>query len=161
MPCQAPITVKIALDRIWKHDYVLPAIQREFVWKPEQIYRLFDSLMQGFPVGSFLFWKIEPETAKTFEFFDFAREYHQRDNPQIIVVHLARISDLNAESEPSDVCHHQYSCGCESDDDIPEVKTQWVMHKISHFSSASMLPWAPVAAQITHPDSAEAGSLFP
>jgi uncharacterized protein with ParB-like and HNH nuclease domain len=52
MPYQAPITVKTALDRIWKHDYVLPAIQREFVWKPEQIYRLFDSLMQGFPVGS-------------------------------------------------------------------------------------------------------------
>jgi hypothetical protein len=80
MPSQAPITLKTALDRIWKHDYVLPAIQREFVWKPEQIYRLFDSLMQGFPVGSFLFWKIEPETSKTFEFFDFAREYHQRDN---------------------------------------------------------------------------------
>ena len=37
--------------------------------------------MQGFPVGSFLFWKIEHNTSKTFEFFDFAREYHQRDNP--------------------------------------------------------------------------------
>jgi uncharacterized protein DUF262 len=81
VPYQAPITVRTALDRIWKHDYVLPAIQREFVWKPEQIYRLFDSLMQGFPVGSFLFWKIEPETSRTFEFFDFCREYHQRDNP--------------------------------------------------------------------------------
>ncbi len=76
MPYQAPITVKTALDRIRKHDYVLPAIQREFVWKPEQIYKLFDSLLQGFPVGSFLFWKIDPETSKTFEFFDFAREYH-------------------------------------------------------------------------------------
>jgi hypothetical protein len=81
MPYQTPITVKTALDRIRKHDYVLPAIQREFVWKPEQIYKLFDSLMQGFPVGSFLFWKIQPETSKTFDFFDFAREYHQRDNP--------------------------------------------------------------------------------
>ena len=81
MPYQAPITVKTALDRIWKHDYVLPAIQREFVWKPEQIYRLFDSLMQDFPIGSFLFWKIEPGTSKSFEFFDFSREYHQRDNP--------------------------------------------------------------------------------
>lgn len=81
MPYQAPITVKTALDRIWKHEYVLPAIQREFVWKPEQIYKLFDSLMQGFPVGSFLFWKIERDTAKAFQFFDFSREYHQRDNP--------------------------------------------------------------------------------
>jgi len=79
---QTPITVKTVLDRIWKHDYVLPAIQREFVWRPDQICRLFDSLLQGFPVGSFLFWKIEPETAKKFRFFDFVHQYHQRDNPR-------------------------------------------------------------------------------
>jgi uncharacterized protein with ParB-like and HNH nuclease domain len=35
------------LGRIQHKNYVLPAIQREFVWKPEQIERLFDSLMQG------------------------------------------------------------------------------------------------------------------
>jgi hypothetical protein len=81
MPYQTAITVKTTLDRIWKHDYVLPAIQREFVWNPQQICKLFDSLMQGFPVGSFLFWKIEPATFKSFRFFDFSREYHQRDNP--------------------------------------------------------------------------------
>lgn len=81
MPYQAPIAVKTALDRVWKHEYVLPAIQREFVWSPEQICTLFDSLLQGFPMGSFLFWKIEPKTAKSFRFFDFVREYHQRDNP--------------------------------------------------------------------------------
>jgi len=81
MPYQTAITVKTTLDRIWKHDYVLPAIQREFVWSPKQISKLFDSLMQGFPVGSFLFWKIEPATSKNFRFFDFSREYHQRDNP--------------------------------------------------------------------------------
>lgn len=81
MSYQTAITVKTTLDRIWKHDYVLPAIQREFVWNPKQICKLFDSLMQGFPVGSFLFWKIEPATSKNFRFFDFSREYHQRDNP--------------------------------------------------------------------------------
>lgn len=81
MPYQTAITVKTALDRIWKHEYVLPAIQRDFVWNPPQISKLFDSLMQGFPVGSFLFWKIEPRTARNFRFFDFSREYHQRDNP--------------------------------------------------------------------------------
>jgi hypothetical protein len=81
MPYQTAITVKTTLDRVFKHDYVLPAIQREFVWGPKQICKLFDSLMQGFPVGSFLFWKIEPATSKNFRFFDFSREYHQRDNP--------------------------------------------------------------------------------
>jgi hypothetical protein len=46
MQCQAPIAVKTALDRIWKHDYVLPTILREFAPKPEQIYKLFDSVMK-------------------------------------------------------------------------------------------------------------------
>lgn len=32
----------------------LPALQRGTVWKPEQIENLWDSIIQGFPVGSFL-----------------------------------------------------------------------------------------------------------
>ena len=30
-------------------QYFLPAIQREFVWKPDQIVELFDSIMRGYP----------------------------------------------------------------------------------------------------------------
>ncbi len=33
MSYQTPITVRTAVNRIWKHDYVLPAIQREFIWR--------------------------------------------------------------------------------------------------------------------------------
>ena len=43
-------TIKSTLDRIQRKEYVLPAIQREFVWKPDQIERLFDSLMGDVPV---------------------------------------------------------------------------------------------------------------
>lgn len=42
-------TIADLLERIRKNQYVLPAIQREFVWRPTQIERLFDSLMQGYP----------------------------------------------------------------------------------------------------------------
>ncbi len=72
-------TIAEALRRIQTKQYVLPAIQREFVWKPEQIERLFDSLMQGYPFGTFLFWKVSPETSGRFKFYDFVRRYHQRD----------------------------------------------------------------------------------
>lgn len=72
-------TIADALGAIQKKDYVLPAIQREFVWKPEQIERLFDSLMQGYPFGTFLFWKVGPETSSKFKFYDFVMNYHQRD----------------------------------------------------------------------------------
>lgn len=74
-------TIAAALGRIQQTAYVLPAIQREFVWKPEQIERLFDSLMQGYPFGTFLFWKVEPSTSGKFKFYDFVLNYHQRDAP--------------------------------------------------------------------------------
>ena len=74
-------TIKQALDRIASNEYVLPAIQREFVWSPDQICRLFDSLMQGYPFGEFLFWRIEPERSADYRYYGFVRDYHQRDNP--------------------------------------------------------------------------------
>ena len=36
-------TIRATLARIERREIVLPAIQREFVWKPEQICKLFDS----------------------------------------------------------------------------------------------------------------------
>ena len=74
-------TIKGTLDEIHRHDLVLPAIQREFVWQPEQICRLFDSLMQGYPFGTFLYWRVAPENSGRFKFFDFVLNYHQRDRP--------------------------------------------------------------------------------
>lgn len=72
-------TIASALRKIEEKAYVLPAIQREFVWKPEQIEKLFDSLMQGYPFGTFLFWSVKPETSGKFKFYDFVLNYHQRD----------------------------------------------------------------------------------
>ena len=74
-------TIKETLDEIHRHDLVLPAIQREFVWGDEQICRLFDSLMQGYPFGTFLYWRVAPEKSGEFKFFDFVLDYHERDRP--------------------------------------------------------------------------------
>jgi uncharacterized protein with ParB-like and HNH nuclease domain len=43
MSFQTPITIASALERIHCREYVLPAIQREFVWSRDKITRLFDS----------------------------------------------------------------------------------------------------------------------
>ena len=77
MAYQTPITVKEALARIHRHDYVLPAIQREFVWEQDQVSRLFDSLLRGYPIGTFLFWNVRPELVPQFQFYDVMREYHE------------------------------------------------------------------------------------
>ena len=57
------------------NSYFLPAIQRPFVWEPEQIVRLFDSLMQGYPISSFLFWNLKGENREYWEIYKFVQEF--------------------------------------------------------------------------------------
>jgi uncharacterized protein with ParB-like and HNH nuclease domain len=39
----------------------LPMFQREFVWDKEQSAKLLDSILKGFPIGTFIFWKTREE----------------------------------------------------------------------------------------------------
>ncbi len=76
---QTAMTIKEMVTEIGENQFFLPAIQREFVWKPEQITRLFDSIMKGYPIGSFLFWEVGEENVATFDFYKFMEKYHERD----------------------------------------------------------------------------------
>lgn len=60
-------------------NYFLPAIQRPFVWKPEQLIRLFDSLMKGYPISSFLFWDLKPESKQQWEIYKFVENFRYGD----------------------------------------------------------------------------------
>lgn len=80
------ITIADAVRRIQKGDLILPAIQREYVWKPVQVVGLFDSLMRGYPVGGFLSWRVESETASQFRFYGLLKDYsayNNRHNPDV------------------------------------------------------------------------------
>ena len=59
MAYETPLTIAEVMRDISNNKYVLPSIQREYVWDTEQIETLFDSLMQDYPIGAFLFWEIE------------------------------------------------------------------------------------------------------
>lgn len=52
-------------------QYFLPAIQREFVWRPAQIVQLFDSIMRGYPISSFLFWELQKQNRDKWEAYTF------------------------------------------------------------------------------------------
>jgi hypothetical protein len=39
----------------------IPVFQREFVWKTAQTAKLIDSIIKGFPIGTFIFWKTREE----------------------------------------------------------------------------------------------------
>lgn len=96
MAFQTPITIAKALDRIHRHDYVLPAIQREFVWKPQQITRLFDSLMLDYPIGSFLFWSVNKDQSRKWVFYDFIADYHERTGRHLKRLDLGGGQDVTA-----------------------------------------------------------------
>ena len=86
MPAQrmeAPITIREAVLAIQRREYLLPAIQREFVWTAEKMEALFDSLMRGYPVGSFLFWKVNPESSKRYKFYEFMQDFHALSNKHL------------------------------------------------------------------------------
>jgi hypothetical protein len=79
MPFETPITIRETIQRIHAREYLLPGIQREFVWEPDQICRLFDSLVRGYPIGSFLFWRVTEEHKADYKFYEFLRDYHEHD----------------------------------------------------------------------------------
>jgi hypothetical protein len=84
VPYLPPSTVAESLAAIQSGALVLPAIQREFVWQPAQVTALFDSVMRGYPIGSFLSWEVGRDTARQFKFYGFVKDYsefNQRHNP--------------------------------------------------------------------------------
>lgn len=79
MSYEKPINIKEAVAAIQDQDYILPSIQREFVWNTFQIELLFDSIMRDYPISTFLFWKVKSENLSQFKFYRFLSNYHERD----------------------------------------------------------------------------------
>ncbi|GHQ63471.1 hypothetical protein VN0390_10270 [Helicobacter pylori] len=86
--------------------YFLPDIQREYVWlkkaDEKKIEQLFDSILRGYPIGSFLFWKLQKEDiAKSdeqdenklnFQLYQFITNYDERKphNEKIYIEQIVR-----------------------------------------------------------------------
>jgi hypothetical protein len=51
------MTLFSIIEQINRKELFLPHIQRPFVWEEDQMVRLFDSLMQNFPIQTLLFWR--------------------------------------------------------------------------------------------------------
>ncbi len=85
--------------------YFLPDIQREYVWlkkaDEKKIEQLFDSILRGYPIGSFLFWKLQKENiAKSdeqdsdklnFQLYQFITNYDER-KPHNEKIHVEKIN---------------------------------------------------------------------
>ncbi|MDY2728052.1 MAG: DUF262 domain-containing protein [Candidatus Onthovivens sp.] len=79
------ISIKNAMGNIANNSYLLPAIQRKFVWSMEQVEKLFDSILRGYPINSFMLWRITDLNIKQdYKFYQFIKDFIQRfgeDNP--------------------------------------------------------------------------------
>ncbi|HWA22124.1 MAG TPA: DUF262 domain-containing protein [Caulobacterales bacterium] len=71
-----PVRVSDIIRQI-NRDLYLPAIQREFVWKSEKVARLFDSIMADFPIGSFLYWRLDQKNKDQWPIYEFVREFDE------------------------------------------------------------------------------------
>lgn len=73
-----PIRVSDIIRQV-NRDIFLPAIQREFVWGTDRIERLFDSIMADFPIGSFLYWRLEQKNKDEWPVYEFLRDFDSED----------------------------------------------------------------------------------
>lgn len=69
-------------------DYLLPSIQREFVWlnnpNDQKVEKLFDSILQNYPFGNILVWEVDkPLNTSSIqcEVYDFVKNY-DKDSPR-------------------------------------------------------------------------------
>lgn len=71
-----PISISDAIANIESRKFLLPAIQRKFVWSSGQIEVLFDSIMRDYPINSFMMWNVTSEKTKnSYKFYEFLKEY--------------------------------------------------------------------------------------
>ena len=73
------ISIEDAMRNIVARKYLLPAIQRNFTWSSSQIEVLFDSIMRGYPINTFMFWYVtDKEVKQSFRFYQFLERYCER-----------------------------------------------------------------------------------
>jgi len=51
------LTVREILDSVYRGQIRIPAFQRGFVWEPDRVAFLIDSIYKGYPFGALLFWR--------------------------------------------------------------------------------------------------------
>lgn len=59
--------IRSIIEKAVSHKWGIPEFQRGFVWPPQKVRDLIDSLWRGYPVGSFLLWYGEYQESRSAE----------------------------------------------------------------------------------------------
>jgi hypothetical protein len=71
-----PLKITDIIERLRKDEFLIPTFQRDFVWQPENIRKLWDSIYRFYPVGSLLYWETDSylHTHRKLGGFDFPHD---------------------------------------------------------------------------------------
>lgn len=53
------VKIQKLVDNLSKDKFLIPTFQREFVWEPSNIIKLWDSMFRFYPIGSILYWETD------------------------------------------------------------------------------------------------------
>src|ERR1035441_10574260 len=61
------ISLDVLLNDVDEGRVQIPRFQRPYVWTPQMMRELFESVISGYPIGSLLFWTPRELTVKTMD----------------------------------------------------------------------------------------------
>ena len=74
---QKNYSISKILSEVNQKKILLPSIQRTFVWDVKKIQNFCDSIFSSYPIGLFLFWKINRTARKKYNFYEFSKDVHK------------------------------------------------------------------------------------
>lgn len=110
----------------------IPQFQRPFIWSPEQTAKLIDSIVKGFPIGTFIFWRTT-ESMRTVRIIGNSELPPTRDGDAYLYIldGQQRITSLYAVQKgvfyDCEGTHRDYSTICVNLDIDPDADTDIVL----------------------------------
>ncbi len=71
-PKAEPERLSRLVERVNAGEIKIPKFQRGFVWQKQDVIELLESILQGYPIGSLLFWRTEQKLKKERDIHGFA-----------------------------------------------------------------------------------------
>ena len=73
--------IRKIIEKITSGEIRIPAFQRDFVWEPNQVQFLMDSIFKGYPIGSLLLWRSREQLSYDRQLGPYSLPDPQKDYP--------------------------------------------------------------------------------
>ncbi len=80
------LTIRKVIDRVISGEIRIPAFQRDWVWTPQQVSFLLDSIYKNFPIGTVFLWKTSTRLESEKELGNFAIPDPRKEHPVYYVL---------------------------------------------------------------------------